>query len=134
MKLFLSVLLFSICGFSQGLPTDQIQGRWNAKHPIYAKDASLFISFHFSKDHMKLSGTCVYDDQTQLQVSVSVKVAYVANDIYIQQSQQSEITDGYKFCRVALTHTKWQFYFNGTGQAVLIAAVPYGMQFQLVRR
>lgn len=133
MKLFLSVLLFAGSLFSQTLPADMIQGHWHARTPIYAQNAQLFMSFDFSKTQMKLTGTCVYQDQSELSASVQVHVAYAGSDLYIQESKQTQIDDGYKFCKVYLTHSKWQFYFNGVGAAVLIAPVPYGMQFQLVR-
>ncbi len=133
MKLFLSVLLFSICGFSQGLPSDQIQGPWKSKNPIYTKDSQMFMSFNFKKDKMDLTATCVYTDKTELQAQITVKLNYLANDIYIQEARQATHTVDQKICRVSLTQTKWQFNFNAMGEITLLAAVPYGMQFRLQR-
>lgn len=133
MKLFLSVLLFAGTIFSQTMPVDMIQGHWRARTPIYAQNSQLFMSFDFSRTQMRLTGTCVYPDQSSLSVSIKVRVQYLGSDLYIQESKQSQIDNGYKFCKVYLTHSKWQYYFNGVGSAVLVAPVPFGAQFQLVR-
>jgi hypothetical protein len=133
MKLFLSILFLSFSVIAQNLPADQIQGQWQSKHPIYTDTAALHMTFVFSKTKMKLTTNCVYNDGSDLSASIEVQVQYLGTDLYIQESKQSIIDDGYKYCRVALTHAKWQFYFNGVGGAVLIAPIPYGMQFQLVR-
>ncbi len=133
MKLFITVFLFSICGFSQGLPAELIQGQWIAKYPIFTRPSDLFMSFDFKNDEMKLNVKCVFSDLSKLDVTATVKVNYVGNEIYIQESQSMKTNVGEKSCGVSLTQTKWQFYFNATGEAVLFAAVPYGAQFQLIR-
>lgn len=134
MKLsFVFILLFSMNAFSQVMPADQIMGRWKTKNPIYNSGTAITSFFNFKPNALAVKAACQFQDGAQLEAQVKVAVVYHGTDVYIQETQSSIKEDGLRYCRVHLTQTKWSFYFNALGEAVLIAAVPYGMQFQLIR-
>lgn len=134
MKLsFIFTLFFSFSALTQVLPADQILGRWKTKNPIYNSGTAITSYFNFKPNSLSVKAACDFQDGAYLEAQVKVAVVYQGSDVYIQETQSSIKEDGLRYCRVHLTQTKWSFYFNALGEAVLIAAVPYGMQFQLIR-
>ena len=136
MKLFFTIalLFLSLGSFAQNQqPADQIMGQWRTKNPLYGQGVTLYTEFLFLPENMTVTGRCFFRDQAELSVSLNVKVRFDGNDLWILEQKQAQVEDGLRYCRVYLTHDRWNFYFTGTGEAVLVAPVPYGTQFQLKR-
>lgn len=119
-----------------GYNTNPIVGRWQAINRIGSFDTSFQVNFRFTSRDMGMRVQCYFRDGSMLSAMVSTPVVYsVSNayDIYIQRAVQAVVQDGQRFCRATLQPTRWTAYFNGLGNMQLIAAIPFGAQFNLVR-
>jgi len=130
---FITGLALSIPASAQVLPHEMLQGRWVAQNSTYGNNAAIWSSFNFQRTHMTVSARCVYPDNSSLRVSAKVAVMYAGNEIYLRTSAADRKQDGLRYCQISLGPTRWQFYMNGLNRATLIAPVPYGTQFNLVR-
>ena len=152
--LFASVLFSSIAAFAQAQPlpppqpssgttttnptpqqpSDLLMGDWISTQPLYNRETTIYISFRFTPTTMTLGATCTYQFQNaQLSTAAIAPVAYSQNNLEILQEVNASVNDGYRYCNVGLQPTVWQFYFDGAGNAVLFAQVPYGVRFNLIR-
>jgi len=116
-------------------PSDLLMGRWISENILYNRGVELHTEFNFTNSTMTLTGSCVFPAPhgTTLTATLSSQIEFNGNDLYILETKNSLVDDGYRYCKVYVQPTRWQFYFNGLGKAVLIAPVPYGAQFSLVR-
>jgi hypothetical protein len=115
-------------------PSDFLLGTWVSEHPIHNRDVKIYTEFTFAENDMKLTATCVYHYQnTQLSVSVASDVIYVGNRIQVLENTQGSVNDGYRYCNAGLKPSVWEFYFDGTGRAVLFVPTPYQQRFNLIR-
>lgn len=130
---FVTLLSFSISASSQVLPHEMLQGSWMSQNSIYGNNSAIWSSFNFQRTQMTVSARCVYPDNSRLRVSAKVAVMYAGNEIYLRTSAADRKQDGIRYCQVSLGPTRWQFYMNGLNRATLLAPVPYGTQFNLVR-
>lgn len=118
----------------QPQPSDLLQGEWVSNYPIVRPDVEIYSRFVFTPDTMAITATCFYPlYNSDLSVSVLTPVAYHQNNLYIQQQTQAVVNDGYRNCSIRLVPQVWQFYFDGTGKAILFTPGPYQQRYELVR-
>lgn len=132
------LVLLSISATAESLPqpcpSDLLMGEWVSEYPIHDRGFEIYTSFNFTEDTMTLTATCQFHyPPAELTVSVEPRVRYQDNNIYIQETHNGQVNDGYRYCTASVQPAIWQFYFDGTGKAILFAPAPYGAQFKLVR-
>ncbi len=122
---------FSLSAFA--LPVAGLLGRWRAIDYVQGQNVEFDLRFNFQQDMTEMSVTCLYPDGASLETHAQASTNYSANEIYIQQTNNSVIDDGFHFCRATLQPTKWTAYFDGTGQMVLFVDVPFQSRLTLAR-
>ena len=114
-------------------PVEGLLGSWTAQNFVQGRGVEFHMSFNFQEDTTQLTVKCYFYDGAFLEAQALTNAHYIDNEIYLQNSRQSVVDDGYHFCRATLQPSRWTAYFDGTGKMVLFVPTPYQSRFTLVR-
>ena len=126
-----TALVFSVT--AKALPVEGLLGCWRAQETLLGQGVNFQLRFVFQQDATEMEVTCLYPDSSWLRANVRAATNYSANEIYIQQTNQSVINDGLHYCRATLQPTRWTAYFDGTGRMILFAETPFQSRLTLIR-
>jgi hypothetical protein len=118
---------------ASALPVQGLLGRWRAQNTILGPDVQFLLYFTFDLEFTTQTVQCLYLDGSSLIATTSAYTNYLAHNIYIQETRQAVVNDGYRFCRSTLQPSMWRALFDVTGRMVLILPAPYQTQLTLIR-
>jgi len=119
----------------QQQPSELLVGHWAAENIFYQQGLEIHTAFDFTTTSMTLIGLCIFPfgEPRQIEARVTAPVTFNGNEFIVLESRSSTSQVGDRYCRTYVQPARWQFYFNGTGKAILIAPAPYNTQLVLVR-
>lgn len=117
-------------------PAPAILGHWASEEPTLMNNGVLIhTQFEFTKRDMTMFATCEFGPYAQLTAGVRSRSAYNGSLIYVYDSVDASVNDGYRYCNASFRPSTWEVYFNADdmNRAVLFAPVPYQWRINISR-
>lgn len=118
-------------------PQPLVLGHWKSDFPLQMTNRVLIHTrFNFTPTTMIMHATCDFrGPYPHLTVGVQTHAGYDHNLIYVYDTVDASVNDGYRYCNAAFRPSTWEVYFNSTdlNRAVLFAPVPYQWRINISR-
>lgn len=114
-----------------------ILGQWTSDFPLQMTNRVLIHTrFNFTPTTMTMHATCDFrGPYAHLTVGVQTHAGYDHNLIYVYDTVDASVNDGYRYCNAAFRPSTWEVYFNSPdmNRAILFAPVPYQWRINVSR-
>jgi hypothetical protein len=129
----LSIITIFLTIPALAFPVEGLLGRWTAQNLTPGRGVYFQLSFDFQPESTRMTVKCLYERGGELEAQTQAHTGYNENEIYIHETKESVVSDGYRFCRATLQPALWTAYFDGAGKMILFIPAPYQTRFTLVR-